>query len=88
MLLKLGLTKHFFIFLVVANLIAYKNHSMIINAVEKLGNDTNKKFKVIFIGSGNKTYEEHIKNTLSKKNLNKYVTIIKNSAEILTTENC
>jgi len=79
---KLGLTKHFFIFLVVANLIAYKNHSMIINAVEKLGNDTNKKFKVIFIGSGNKTYEEHIKNTLSKKNLNKYVTIIKNSAEI------
>lgn len=79
---KLGINKNFFVFLVVANFIPYKNHSMIINAVEKLIKKTKRKFKVIFVGSGSKTYEDLIKNLLAEKNLNKHVKIIKNSAEI------
>ena len=66
---KLGLSKKDFIFLIVANLIPYKNHLMIVKAVEILKKETKKNFKVIFIGSGTNEYEKEIYNEILVRNL-------------------
>ena len=66
---KLGLSKKDFIFLIVANLIPYKNHLMIVKAVEILKKETKNNFKVIFIGSGTNEYEKEIYNEILVRNL-------------------
>lgn len=79
---RLNLSSNHFIFLVVANLIPYKNHHMILNAVEILKNKTKRQFKVIFIGSGNKKYEQSIKTSILEKDLVNIVIMVKKSKEI------
>ena len=69
---KLGLNKNNFIFLVLANLIPYKNHQLVINAVELLQHKVKKNFKVIFLGSGSVEYKLFLNNLIKKKKIENY----------------
>ena len=70
---KLGLNKNNFIFLVLANLIPYKNHQLVINAVELLQHKVKKNFKVIFLGSGSVEYKLFLNNLIKKKIENYFI---------------
>ena len=66
---KLGIKKNTFVFLVLANLIPYKNHKLVIEAVDSLRKIVKKEFKVIFLGSGKDAYKKFLKNLIKKKKL-------------------
>lgn len=69
---KLGIKKNCFVFLVLANLIPYKNHKLVIEATERLINLTKKEFKVIFLGSGKSDYQKSLEELIKDKKLQKY----------------
>ena len=69
---KLGIKKDCFVFLVLANLIPYKNHELVIEAAENLINLTKKEFKIIFLGSGKSDYQKFLKNLIKNKKIQKY----------------
>ena len=69
---KLGVKKNCFIFLVLANLIPYKNHKLVIEAVHHLSKFVEKDFKVIFLGSGKSEYKKFLKNLITKKMIEKF----------------
>ena len=69
---KLGVKKNCFIFLVLANLIPYKNHKLVIEAVHHLSKFVEKDFKVIFLGSGKSEYNKFLKNLITKKMIEKF----------------
>lgn len=69
---KLGVKKNCFVFLVLANLIPYKNHKLVIEAAENLKNITKKEFKIIFLGSGNDDYQKFLKDLIKNKKIQKY----------------
>lgn len=69
---KLGVNKNCFIFLVLANLIPYKNHKLVIEAVHQLSKFTKKDFKVIFLGSGRSEYKQFLKKLINKKKIQKF----------------
>ena len=69
---KLGVKKKCFIFLVLANLIPYKNHKLVIEAVYHLSKFVKKDFKVIFLGSGESEYKKSLKNLIAKRMIQKF----------------
>ena len=74
---KLGIKKNGFVFLVLANLIPYKNHKLVIEATESLSNLIQKEFKIIFLGSGKDDYLKYLKNLTRNKKIQKYFSFIK-----------
>ena len=68
---KLGISNNDFVFLVLANLIPYKNHKLIIRSVCSLSK-IKKNFKVIFLGSGKEKYKNNLKNLIKKKKLERF----------------
>ena len=73
---KIGIKKNCFVFLVLANLIPYKNHELVIEAAEILVNLTKKEFKIIFLGSGEDKYKKFLKDLIKNKKLQKYFSFI------------
>ena len=73
---KLGIKKNCFVFLVLANLIPYKNHKLVIEAAENLISQTKKEFKIIFLGSGRDSYQKFLKKLIKKKKIQKYFSFI------------
>ena len=73
---KLGIKKNCFVFLVLANLIPYKNHKLVIEAAENLISQTKKEFKIIFLGSGIDSYQKFLKKLIKKKKIQKYFSFI------------
>ena len=69
---KIRFEKNSFIFLVLANLIPYKNHKLVIEAVGSLKNIVKRDFKVIFLGSGNNEYKFYLKNLIKEKKITDY----------------
>ena len=69
---KLGIKKNCFVFLVLANLIPYKNHKLVIEAAESLIKLTKKDFKIIFLGSGTDDYQLFLKKLVKNKKIQKY----------------
>ncbi len=69
---KLGIDKNCFIFLVLANLIPYKNHKLVIEAADSLIKLTKKKFKIIFLGSGKDEYQKFLRGLIRKKRIQNY----------------
>ncbi len=69
---KLGIKKNCFVFLVLANLIPYKNHKLVIEATERLINLTKKEFKIIFLGSGKSDYQKSLEELIKDKKIQKY----------------
>ena len=69
---KLGIKKNCFVFLVLANLIPYKNHKLIIEATERLIKLTKKEFKIIFLGSGKTDYQKSLEELIKNKKIEKY----------------
>ena len=70
---KLGVEKNCFIFLVLANLIPYKNHKLVIEAVHNLSKFVKKDFKVIFLGSGRSEYKKFLINLITEKMIQKFI---------------
>ncbi len=81
---KLGIKKNTFVFLVLANLIPYKNHKLVIEAVDSLRKIVKKEFKVIFLGSGKDAYKKFLKNLIKEKKIKKYF-IFKNKTKNIQT---
>ena len=69
------------IFSVIANLIPYKNHTMVIKAAEKLLKETNN-FKILFVGSGSVNYSNSLKAKIEQSNLTNNIIFKKQSLEI------
>ena len=69
---NLGIEKKSFVFLVLANLIPYKNHKLVIDAVNSLSKVVKKKFKVIFLGSGKKEYRSYLKRLIKERQIESY----------------
>ena len=59
-------------FLVLADLIPYKNHKLIIEATERLIKLTKKEFKIIFLGSGKTDYQKSLEELIKNKKIEKY----------------
>lgn len=78
---KLGISNNDFVFLILANLIPYKNHRLIIESVYYLS-QIKRNFKVIFLGSGQEKYKENLKNIIKKKKLNRFF-IFKNRTKYI-----
>ena len=68
---KLEISNNDFVFLILANLIPYKNHRLIIESVYYLS-QIKRNFKVIFLGSGQEKYKENLKNIIKNKKLNRF----------------
>lgn len=69
------------IFSVIANLIPYKNHKMVIRAAEKLLKETNN-FKILFVGSGSIDYSNSLKALIEQSNLTNNIIFKKQSLEV------
>jgi glycosyltransferase involved in cell wall biosynthesis len=79
---KLGIKKNTFVFLVLANLIPYKNHKLVINAVDELRKFVKTQFKVIFLGSGKNEYKQYLKSLIKEKKIENYF-IFKNRTKYI-----
>ena len=79
---KLGIKEKSFVFLILANLIPYKNHRLVIEAVDSLRKIIKKEFKVIFLGSGQNEYKKFLKDLIKKRKIKKYF-IFKNRTKYI-----
>ena len=64
---SLAIKRNSFVFLVLANLIPYKNHKLVIGAADLLRKLTKKNFKIIFLGSGQRKYKLSLKNMIKER---------------------
>ncbi len=78
----LGIKKNTFVFLVLANLIPYKNHKLVIDAVDELRKFVKTPFIVIFLGSGKDEYKKYLKNLIQEKEIEGYF-IFKNKTKYI-----
>ena len=69
------------IFSVIANLIPYKNHKMVIKAAHLLIKEY-KNFKIIFVGSGDIVYENSLRILIEEYNLKNHIHFFKQSLNI------
>ena len=65
---KIRYKKKYFCFLVLANLIPYKNHKLVIDVMDELRKFVKTQFKVIFLGSGKNEYKQYLKSLIKEKN--------------------
>ena len=78
----LGIKKNSFVFLVLANLIPYKNHELVIDAVDELRKIIKTPFVVIFLGSGKDEYKKYLKSLVKEKEIENYF-IFKNKTKYI-----
>ena len=76
----MGIKKNSFVFLVLANLIPYKNHELVIDAVDELRKIIKTPFVVIFLGSGKDEYKKYLKSLVKEKEIENYF-IFKNKTK-------
>ncbi len=77
---SLAIKRNSFVFLVLANLIPYKNHKLVIRAADLLRKLTKKNFKIIFLGSGQRKYKLSLKNMIKERGVEDHF-IFKNSTK-------